>query len=94
MRIIIDLDGVICPIKLPNQTYGELKPIYGSIKKIKKLKKEGHHIIINTARNMATQKSNIGLVNKNITLITLKWLEKYKVEFDEIFFGKFKAIRK
>ncbi len=88
MRIVIDLDGTICPIKQKDQSYADLLPNEGAVEKIKALKASGHYIIIQTARNMATCESNLGKVMKNIGKITLEWLEKYDVTYDEIFFGK------
>ena len=88
MRIVIDLDGTICEIKRPEKSYEELEPIPGAIEKIRELRKAGHYIIIQSARNMQTQGGNLGLVMKNIGKITLDWLEKYGFEYDEIFFGK------
>ena len=88
MRIVIDLDGTICPIKEKGQAYGELKPLEGAVEKIRQLKNDGHYIIIQTARNMATQESNLGKVMKNIGKVTLEWLEKYEIPYDEIYFGK------
>lgn len=88
MRIVIDLDGTICPIKKEYETYDQLLPLPGAVETISKLKTEGHYIIIQTARNMATQQSNVGKVMKNIGKITLDWLERHHVEYDEIFFGK------
>lgn len=88
MRIVIDLDGTICPIRKENQSYSDLEPFPGAIEELKKWKAEGHYIIIQTARNMGTQKGNLGKVLQNIGLITLQWLEKYEVPYDEIFFGK------
>ena len=88
MRIVIDLDGTICYIKKPDESYSDLEPIPGSVQKIKELRSLGHYIIILTARNMATCESNQGKVMKNIGKITLDWLEKYDVEYDEIYFGK------
>lgn len=88
MRIIIDLDGTICELKKAGQTYDQVKPMPGAINKIKELKKAGHEIVIHTARNMETQKNNVGKVIKNIGLITLLWLDKYEIPYDEIFFGK------
>jgi len=52
-------------------------PLDGAVERIKDLKLAGHYIIISTARNMATQESNLGKVLKNIGKITLDWLEKY-----------------
>ena len=88
MRIVIDLDGTLCPIKKPNQGYQELEPLEGAVERIRALKTEGHYIIIQTARNMATQEGNLGKVMRNIGKITLDWLAKYEVPYDEIYFGK------
>jgi len=88
MRIVVDLDGTICPIKKPGESYRDLLPHTGAVEKLHELKKGGHYIIIQTARNMATCESNLGRVMKNVGKITLDWLETYGVPYDEIFFGK------
>lgn len=88
MRIVIDLDGTICPIKKTGESYQDLPVHEGAVKKIQELRKGGHYIIIQTARNMATCESNLGKVMKNIGKITLEWLENHQVEYDEIYFGK------
>lgn len=88
MRICIDLDGVICELRDKNEGYENLKPIKGAIDKINKLKEDGHYIIIYTARRMKTHKSNRGKILADVGKITLDWLEKHKVPYDEIYFGK------
>ncbi|MBN3535093.1 HAD hydrolase family protein [Mycoplasma procyoni] len=88
MRIVIDLDGTICEIKKENQSYSEVKVLPGAKEFIDEMKAKGHTIVINTARNMQTQEHNIGKVMKNIGLITLEWLKKNEIYYDEIFFGK------
>jgi capsule biosynthesis phosphatase len=88
MRIVIDLDGTICPIKNENENYSDLEPMPGSVERIQEFKRNGHYIIIMTARNMATQQANLGKVLKNIGKITLDWLDKYNIPYDEIHFGK------
>lgn len=88
MRIVIDLDGTICPIKNEGESYEDLIPYEGAREKIETLKDKGHYIIISTARNMGTQQSNLGKVLKNIGQITLNWLEKHSIYYDEIYFGK------
>lgn len=88
MRIVIDLDGTICPIKQKDQSYVDLKPYDGAKEKIRDLRNKGHYVIVQTARNMATCESNVGKVMKNIGKITLDWLERYEIEYDEIYFGK------
>ena len=88
MKLIIDLDGTICPIRQPHESYAELPLLPGAAEKIRQLRSQGHYVVIQTARNMGTQQSNLGKVMKNIGKITLDWLEKNGVEYDEIYFGK------
>jgi capsule biosynthesis phosphatase len=88
MRIVIDLDGTICTLKQKNETYADVLVKPGAVEFIKKLRSEGHIVIIQTARNMATCESNLGKVMKNVGKVTLEWLEKNDVEYDEIYFGK------
>lgn len=88
MRIVVDLDGTICPIKQPGQTYAELEPLPDAAKRLRELRAAGHYVIIMTARNMATCQSNLGMVLKNVGKITLDWLARYEIEYDEIHFGK------
>lgn len=88
MRIVIDLDGTICPIKQKDERYEDLQPLAGAVEKMREIKEAGHYIIIQTARNMATQQGNLGRVMQNIGKITLDWLVKYNIQYDEIYFGK------
>lgn len=88
MRIVIDLDGTICTLKQQHETYADVRIKPGAVEFIKKLRSEGHYIIIQTARNMATCESNLGKVMKNVGKVTLEWLETNQVEYDEIYFGK------
>ncbi|MCU0421850.1 MAG: HAD family hydrolase [Bacteroidia bacterium] len=88
MRIVIDLDGTICNLKQPGESYADVQIKAGAADFIKRLRKNGHYIIIQTARNMATCESNLGKVIKNVGKVTLEWLEKNEVEYDEIYFGK------
>lgn len=88
MRICIDLDGTICEIKKPDESYADVKVKPGAKKRIDALKAAGHTIIINTARNMQSQGHNVGKVLKNVGKITLEWLEQNGIQYDEIFFGK------
>ena len=42
MRIVLDLDGVICALKKPNETYLEVQPNEDVISKMREWKKDGH----------------------------------------------------
>ena len=88
MRIVFDLDGVICKLKKPNETYLEVKPNEDVISKMKEWKKEGHYLIIHTGRHMRTCDGNVTEVIKKIGPVTTEWLKKWNVPFDEIHYGK------
>ena len=88
MRIVIDLDGTICTLRQKHETYADVLVKPGAAEFIKKLRKEGNYIIIQTARNMATCDANLGKVMKNVGKVTLEWLDKHNIEYDEIYFGK------
>ncbi|WP_028387786.1 HAD hydrolase family protein [Legionella fairfieldensis] len=88
MRICIDIDGTICTLREPHQTYEEVTPLEGAAKKIKALKDKGYYIILNTARHMKTCDSNVGQVIAREGLTLLEWLKKHDFVFDEIWFGK------
>jgi capsule biosynthesis phosphatase len=88
MRICIDLDGVICQLRKPGQGYPDLDPVPGAVDKLRQLRAAGHYIIIATARHMKTCDGNVGKVVARQGAITLDWLARHEVEFDEIHFGK------
>jgi capsule biosynthesis phosphatase len=88
MRIVIDLDGTICPIKQAHESYADLPVLPGAAERIRALRAAGHYVIVMTARNMATRNANVGQVIKHVGKITLEWLERYGIEYDEIHFGK------
>ena len=88
LRICIDLDGTICTIRRPDETYADVKVNPGAKEMIHNLRQSGHTIIINTARNMGSTGHNVGKALKNVGKMTFEWLEKNHIEYDEIFFGK------
>ncbi|HVU37085.1 MAG TPA: hypothetical protein VHC95_02015 [Opitutales bacterium] len=86
--ICIDLDGVIADFKKEGQTYADVAPMPGAVEKVRSLKAAGHHIIIYSARHMKTCQGNAGLVVARIGGMTLDWLKRHDIPYDEIFFGK------
>lgn len=85
-RLIMDLDDTISVTK--NGNYYESKPILSVIEKLKKFKKQGFEIVINTSRNMRTYEGNVGKINANTLPIIIEWLDKHDVPYDEIYTGK------
>jgi capsule biosynthesis phosphatase len=88
MKICIDVDGVLCELRQPEQAYAEVQPLPGAVEKMKSLKQAGHYLILCTARHMATCNSNVGLVVARQGKTLLDWLAKNEIPYDEIWFGK------
>ena len=87
-KFCFDLDGTICSIKKDGENYIDLLPIPGAVETLKKLKQDGHYIIILTARNMVTHNCNIGKIIAYQSPIVIEWLKKHQIPFDELHFGK------
>lgn len=88
MRICIDIDGVISQLKQPGQSYADVPPVPGAPEALRRLREQGHYVILHTARHMKTCDGNVGLVLARQGATTLDWLARHGVEYDEIFFGK------
>jgi capsule biosynthesis phosphatase len=88
LRICFDLDNTLVTYPQTPGDYSTVKPIKKMIDLLLFLKKQGHEIIIYTARRMETHKSNIGKVLKDIALVTFDTLIKFGIPYDEIIFGK------
>ena len=88
MRIVFDLDGVICELKKPSQSYADVIPKNDVIEKMREMKEEGHYLIIHTGRHMRTCNGNVSKVIEKIGKITEDWLQKWNVPYDELIFGK------
>ncbi len=88
MRICVDLDGTICSTKTAEQSYEDVVPLPGAVDTLETLKQRGYYIVIHTARNMRCCNNNLGRVIKNQAKLVVDWLEKYRIPYDELLFGK------
>ncbi len=88
LRICFDLDNTLVTYPSIQGDYSSVLPIDKNIKLLRELKNKGHIIIIYTARRMKTHGGNIGKVMKDIAEVTFENLNKFKIEYDEIVFGK------
>ena len=88
MRIVFDLDGVICELKKPSESYSDVIPKKEVIQKMQNLKDNGHYLIIHTGRHMRTCSGDVAKVIEKVGKITEDWLEKWHVPYDELVFGK------
>jgi capsule biosynthesis phosphatase len=86
--LVVDIDGTLCDIKLPNQSYREVEPRHAMIAKLREYQARGYRIVLFTSRNMRTYNNNLGMINKHTAPILLAWLARWDVPYDEILFGK------
>jgi capsule biosynthesis phosphatase len=85
--IVIDVDGTMC-IKGEKQAYEDASPNEKVLSMLRKYKKEGFYIIIDSSRNMRTFEGNVGRINAVTLKILMAWLDKHNVPYDEIHMGK------
>lgn len=88
MKICIDIDGTICALRKDGETYADVAPLPGAVQKISEFKAAGHYVILLTARHMATCAGNTGLVIARQGKTLLDWLDHWKIQYDELWFGK------
>lgn len=87
-RFVFDLDNTLVTFPTIKGDYTSVKPIPKTINYLRNLKKQGHHIIIYTARRMRTHGSNVGAIIADIGEITINTLKEFDIPYDELFFGK------
>lgn len=87
MRICCDLDGTICNMKTSDMSYSDVVPMDGAVETLKQWRRDGHYIILQTARHMKTHSSNEGKILANLGYL-YEWLSKWEIEYDELYIGK------
>lgn len=88
LTIVFDIDGTICPIKKKEEKYDDIAPYSQMVELLKEHHKNGVRIILHTSRNMNSYQGNIGMINANTAKTLLKWLDKWEIPYDEIYYGK------
>ena len=76
MRFCFDVDGTIAELKKEGEQYQDVLPKKGAVETLKKLREDGHYIILHTARNMQTYSGNVGKVISVQSQILFEWLKK------------------
>ena len=88
MRVCFDLDNTLVTYPSTPGDYSTVRPIHKMIQLVRELKDAGHTIIIYTARRMATHNGNVGAVVRDIGKVTMDTLERFRIPYDELIFGK------
>lgn len=85
LRFCFDIDHTLVCMT-DNYKTGDI--IEKNVNFLKYLKKQGHIIILYTARRMKTHGGNEGKVLKDVGKLTLDFLNEHGIPYDEIYFGK------
>lgn len=91
LTFVIDIDDTISTTLVDNngnRDYSKSIPISKTIDKIRELKKNGHKIVLFTARGMRTFNNNVSDIKKFHKKPLIKWLTENKVPYDDLIFGK------
>lgn len=90
--IVFDLDDTIC---FPNHNEAETAKKYGKAKKnldvisrMRLLRRRGYRIIIHSARRMLTHDGDLDKIHEDVWDVTVDWLRRARVPYDELVFGK------
>ena len=85
--LVVDIDDTLTFKHGKDYTIDSLPNLF-MIKRINKLHQLGWKIVLFTARKMESSGHDAGKALARGGYNTFKWLEKHKVEFDAIHFGK------
>lgn len=86
--LIVDVDGTLCPVKSDDVQYEDLEPYEVIVQRLRQWQADGYRIVLYTSRNMRSYDGNVGLINKHTAPKLLDWLQRWKIPFDELHFGK------
>ena len=86
--IVMDIDGTLCHLRQPGETYAELTPIEPIVETLRKYQEAGFYIILSTARNMQTHDGNLGRIIASTAPVLIDWLKRHDIPYDELHFGK------
>ena len=86
--IVMDIDGTLCHLRQPGETYAELTPIEPIVETLRKYQEAGFYIILSTARNMQTHEGNLGRIIASTAPVLIDWLKRHDIPYDELHFGK------
>ncbi len=88
MRIAVDLDDTINHAAWGGQEYGDEALQKGAVETLRRWKKDGHYIIIHTARRMKTCEGDAAKAIAMHGPTTLQWLKDNGVPYDELWWNK------
>lgn len=86
--IVMDVDGTLCPIRKPGQSYADLKPFPEMLQQVREYKERGFYVILFSSRNMNTFDGNVGRIAAVTGKQMMEWLDLHQIPYDELHLGK------
>jgi capsule biosynthesis phosphatase len=86
--MVVDIDGTLCPIKGPDESYADLPVEPRMLQRLIEMKSQGWRIILSSSRGMRTYDGNQGEIAAKVLPTLTAWLERNGVPFDELWIGK------
>ncbi len=86
--LVVDVDGTLCPIKTPGESYRDLQPEPLLLARLQSMAAEGWRIVIQSARGMRSYDGNPGEINARVLPVLIDWLQRHEVPFHEVHVAK------
>ena len=86
--LVVDIDGTLCKIKGPEDSYATLPCDQQMKARLVELHEQGWRIILSSARGMRTYDGNQGEILRHVLPVLTAWLDEHGVPYDEIWMGK------
>jgi capsule biosynthesis phosphatase len=86
--IVMDVDGTLCAIKRPDQSYEDVTPNAAVVEKLREYRELGFYVILATSRNMNSYNGNMGLITAKTAKTLMAWLDRHEIPYDELHVGK------
>ena len=86
--LVVDIDGTLCDIKRPGQSYADVAPEPQMVDRLRRLRADGWRIILSSSRGMCTHDGNPGAVALHVMPALLDWLARHDIPCDELHLAK------
>lgn len=87
-RLVVDIDGTLCPLKGAGEDYADLQPYPAMVERLREYRQQGFEIVLYTSRNVRTWNGNLGKINRHTLPKIVAWLERHGIPCDELYVGK------
>lgn len=86
--IVMDIDGTLCPVRRPDESYDDLEPYPEILERLREYRNDGFYVILFSSRNMNSYEGNLGKIVANTGKQMLRWLDRHEIPYDELHLGK------